>query len=80
MFKMRRVQGDYSSAPSASVTACMRLAARLFVKAPGDGLQHPKQLQYDEDDRDDDQRVNAVAHSGDSGIYTWTESAKQPKY
>jgi hypothetical protein len=52
----------------------------VFALQGGDGLQHPKQMQYDEDDHDDNQGVNAVAHSGDSGIYTWTESAQQPQY
>jgi hypothetical protein len=50
----------------------------LFLKVRG--LQYPKQMQYDEDDRDDNQRVNEVAGFGDSGIYPWTEKAEQPQH
>jgi hypothetical protein len=37
-------------------------------------------MQYDQYDRDNDQRVNGVAGFGESGIYTWTKSTEQPQH
>jgi hypothetical protein len=52
----------------------------IFILAALAALYYPKQIQYDEDDGDDDQCMNGVAESRESGRYSWSEKAKQPQY
>jgi hypothetical protein len=43
-------------------------------------VDHPKELQYDEYDGDDDQGVNKAASFGDSGTISRTEKPDQPQH
>ena len=43
-------------------------------------VYHPKDLQYDEYDGDNDQSVNPIAGARDPLTYVPTEKAEQPQY
>jgi hypothetical protein len=44
------------------------------------GLHHPKEVQYDEYNSDNDQSVNPTACTRDPLTYVSTEKAEQPQY
>jgi len=50
-----------------------------FCQSPR-GLQHPKEIQDEEYDSDDEQRMNKVASFGDCGTKSRTEKAEQPQH
>lgn len=52
----------------------------LFIFIKRLRLDYPKQIQDDEDERNDDQGVNCVAEFGESRRHSWSEKAEQPQH
>ena len=44
------------------------------------GLKHPKEVQYDEYDGDNEQSMNPIPGAREAWTYVPTEKAEQPKY
>jgi hypothetical protein len=52
----------------------------LSIRQSAAGLQHAKEMQYDEYDRDDEQYVDHVASLRDPRADAPTEKAEQPQH
>jgi len=61
---------------------CPVVKPERFAAAAQETLEvdHPKQIQYDEYDSDDDQGVKKAAGLGDRGIISRTEKTDQPQH